>query len=169
MTDVPWTLTSDSRAFRSGDVLTVMLEETTQAKKKANTSFGKDTSVSVEPLSISGRIFKTDASLGSEHSFDGNATSTQENELQGAITVIVTEVLPNGLLKIQGDKSLYINQGEEIMHVSGYVRASDIDTDNRVSSQRVANARISYAGKGTLADANTAGWLVRFFVGLMAF
>ena len=87
----------------------------------------------------------------------------------GSTYVIVTEVLPNGLLKIQGDKSLYINQGEEIMHVSGYVRASDIDTDNRVSSQRVANARISYAGKGTLADANTAGWLVRFFVGLMAF
>ena len=47
--------------------------------------------------------------------------------------------------------------------MSGYVRAADVDSDNRLSSQRIANARIAYSGKGALADANNAGWLTRFF------
>jgi flagellar L-ring protein precursor FlgH len=58
---------------------------------------------------------------------------------------------------------LYLNQGEEFVRLSGYVRANDIDSDNSVSSQRVANARIAYSGRGALADANTAGWLTRLF------
>jgi flagellar L-ring protein precursor FlgH len=169
VTDTPWTLTSDSRAFRSGDVLTITLDESTQASKKANTKFDKSSGVDIAPAIIAQKKFRTDASLSASQNFAGDATSSQQNALQGSISVIVTEVLPNGLLKIQGDKSLYLNQGEEIIHVSGYVRASDIDTDNRVSSQRIANARISYSGQGTLADSNTAGWLLRFFVGLMAF
>lgn len=77
--------------------------------------------------------------------------------------MVVQDVLPNGLLQIRGDKSLTLNQGEEIIQVSGYVRPDDVDTDNRLSSRRIANARISYTGRGTLADSNTAGWLTRFF------
>jgi flagellar L-ring protein precursor FlgH len=83
--------------------------------------------------------------------------------LQGAITVIVQEVLPNGLLRVSGEKTLYLNQGEEFVRLRGYVRAGDIDNDNRVSSQRIANARIAYSGEGALADANNPGWLMRFF------
>ncbi len=74
-----------------------------------------------------------------------------------------TRVLPNGLLRVSGEKSLYLNQGEEFIRVRGYLRAADIDADNRVSSQRIANAQIAYSGQGTLADANTPGWLTRFF------
>ena len=81
----------------------------------------------------------------------------------GAITAVVVEVLPNGLLRIAGEKSLWLNQGEEFIRLSGYVRGQDIDAANRVSSQRLANARIAYSGSGTLADANTPGWLTRFF------
>jgi len=58
---------------------------------------------------------------------------------------------------------LYLNQGEEFLRVSGFVRAEDIDAENRISSQRVANARIAYSGRGSLADSNQAGWLTRFF------
>ena len=50
-----------------------------------------------------------------------------------------------------------------MLRLAGFVRATDIDPQNRVSSQRIANARISYAGHGALADANAAGWLTRFF------
>lgn len=163
VSEASWSLVSDSRVFRAGDVLTVVLQETTQASKKADTQFGKESSVGILPLTILGKVLKTEVGLDAKRDFNGSATSTQQNALQGAITVVIHEVLPNGLLHVHGEKSLYLNQGEEMIRVSGYVRAADIDTDNRVSSQRIANARIAYAGRGTLADANSAGLLTRFF------
>ncbi len=156
-----WTLTSDSRAFRPGDVLTVTLEETTQASKKADTSFGKNSNVGIN-LSLKQKSL-LDLGVGGQRDFAGTSASTQQNALTGAITVVVLEVLPNGLLRVNGDKSLTLNQGEEMIRLSGYVRGADVDSENRVSSQRIANARIVYAGQGTLADANSAGWLTRFF------
>lgn len=161
--DNGWSLTSDVRSFHPGDVLTVMLNETTQASKKADTSFGKNSDVAVSPAVIAGKSIKTDIGLSNKTDFSGTAASTQQNTLQGAITVVVHEVLPNGLLRVQGEKSLYLNQGEEMIRLAGYVRAADVTPDNRVSSQRLANARIAYAGTGALADANNAGWLTRFF------
>lgn len=161
--DAPWSLTSDARAFRPGDVLTVVLQETTQATKKADTNFAKESSVSLSPATIGNKTFDIGASFDGQRDFAGSASSTQQNALRGSITVVVHEVLPNGLLRVQGEKSLLLNQGEEFIRLSGYVRAADIDTDNRVSSQRVANARIGYSGRGALADANAAGWLTRVF------
>ena len=159
-------LTSDSRAFRAGDVVTVILQETTQASKRAGTSISKDSSVGVTPAGLLGKTFaKTGIDLSAERSFTGDATSTQQNALAGALTVIVQEVLPNGLLHVAGEKSLTLNQGEEFVRLRGYLRAADIDADNQVSSLRVANARIAYSGKGALSDANAPGWLTRFFVG----
>lgn len=158
-----WSLVGDNRAFRAGDVLTIVLQETTQASKKADTSFGKGSSVGITPTVIGGRTFNTDVAIDAQRDFAGNATSTQQNALQGAITVVVQDVLPNGLLQVQGEKSLTLNQGEEFIRVAGYVRAADVDAENRLSSQRIANARITYSGKGALADANSAGWLTRFF------
>ena len=164
-------LTSDARAFRVGDVVTVLLQETTQASKKAGTSFSKGSSASVDPIGALGKTFgRTGISASADRSFQGDSTSTQQNALSGAVTVIVQEVLPNGLLRVAGEKRLQLNQGEEFVRVKGYLRANDIDSENQVSSQRVANARIAYSGQGTLADANTPGWLTRFFTGpLMPF
>lgn len=159
----PWTLVSDSRAFRPGDVLTVVLQETTQASKRADTRFAKSSSVAIPAPVFGGDRIDVDASVSADRDFNGSATSTQQNALQGAITVIVREVLPNGLLRVSGEKSLYLNQGEEFIRLSGYVRATDIDRDNRISSLRVANARIAYSGRGTLNNANSPGWLTRFF------
>ncbi|RZI44206.1 flagellar basal body L-ring protein FlgH [Herbaspirillum sp. HC18] len=161
--EASWSLTSDSRAFRSGDVVTIVLQETTLASKKAGTSFDKKSDLTVKPTVIGSSTLKTNIDLGAQRDFAGNASSTQQNALQGAITVIVQEVLPNGLLRVAGEKTLYLNQGEEFIRLRGYVRAADIDTDNRVSSQRIADARIAYSGQGALADANAPGWLTRFF------
>lgn len=158
-------LTSDTRAFRPGDVLTVVLEETTQASKKANTQLGKQSSAD---FSAALRDKSATGSLAGNRDFTGSASSSQQNALSGAITVVVHEVLANGLLKVQGEKSLYLNQGEELIRLGGYVRASDVDSENRVSSQRIANARISYSGQGDLASANTPGWLTRWFVSALA-
>jgi flagellar L-ring protein FlgH len=163
VSEATWSLLADNRAFRTGDVLTVFLQETTQASKKADTSFGKSSSVDVTPFSIGSKTIKSNVGIDAQRDFAGTSTSTQQNALQGAITVVVEEVLPNGLLRIKGEKSLTLNQGEEFIRVSGYVRGADVDADNRLSSQRIANARIAYSGKGALADANNAGWLTRFF------
>jgi flagellar L-ring protein precursor FlgH len=163
VSEAGWSLVADNRAFRTGDVLTVFLQETTQASKKADTSFGKNSSAAISPLSIGSKTINSTVGIDAQRDFSGSSTSTQQNALQGAITVVVEEVLPNGLLRIKGEKSLTLNQGEEFIRVSGYVRAADVDADNRLSSQRIANARIAYSGKGALADANSAGWLTRFF------
>ena len=164
-------LTSDARAYRVGDVVTVILQETTQASKRAGTSFNKGSSVGVTPLGVLGKTFgKTGIDVSADRSFAGDSTSTQQNALSGALTVIVQEVLPNGLLRVAGEKTMTLNQGEEFVRLKGYVRAADVDADNQVSSLRVANARIAYSAKGVLADANSAGWLTRFFTGpLMPF
>jgi flagellar L-ring protein precursor FlgH len=164
-------LTSDARAYRVGDVVTVLLQETTQASKRAGTSFNKGSSVGVSPVGVLGKTFaKTGVDISADRSFSGDSTSTQQNALSGALTVIVQEVLPNGLLRVAGEKNMTLNQGEEFVRLKGYIRAADVDAENQVSSLRVANARIAYSAKGVLADANQAGWLTRFFTGpLMPF
>ncbi|OON64120.1 flagellar basal body L-ring protein [Massilia sp. KIM] len=157
-------LTSDSRAYRVGDAVTVILQETTQASKRAGTTISKDSSVGVNPIGALGKTFgKTGIDISAERGFQGDATSTQQNALSGALTVVVQEVLPNGLLRVAGEKNLTLNQGEEFVRLKGYIRAADIDADNQISSLRVANARIAYSAKGALADANQPGWLTRFF------
>ena len=159
-----WSLTQDRRAYRVGDILTVKLDESTQASKQARTNFGKKNDVSLGiPEAFGHSIDKLSGSIDGNRNFNGNATSQQQNSLRGAMPVAVYKVLPNGVLAIRGEKWLTLNQGDEYMRVTGLVRAEDIERDNSVSSQRIANARISYAGRGALSDANAAGWLTRFF------
>ncbi|MTH46165.1 flagellar basal body L-ring protein FlgH [Intestinirhabdus alba] len=159
-----WSLTQDRRAYRVGDILTVKLDESTQASKQARTNFGKKNDVSLGvPQAFGHTIDKLSGSIDGSRNFNGNATSQQQNSLRGAISVAVYKVLPNGVLAIRGEKWLTLNQGDEYMRVTGLVRAEDIERDNSISSQRIANARISYAGRGALSDANAAGWLTRFF------
>ncbi|WP_033138156.1 flagellar basal body L-ring protein FlgH [Aeromonas finlandensis] len=158
------TLFQDRRAYRIGDILTVVLEERTQSSKKANTSMSKNSSMSVPAPSIGGKL-RPDwgASLSADRDFDGGATSSQQNTLAGSITVTVAEVMPNGVLAIRGEKWIRLNQGDEYIRLGGMVRVDDIDQSNRISSQRIADARITYAGRGALADSNQMGWLGRFF------
>ena len=98
-----------------------------------------------------------------DRSFDGSGNSSQSNQLTGSITVTVAQRLSNGNLLVRGEKWLTINQGQELVRISGIVRPQDIGQDNSVPSTRVADARIAYTGRGSLADANTQGWLSRFF------
>ena len=157
-------LTSDSRAYRVGDAVTVILQETTQASKRAGTSISKGSSIGISPLAALGKVYdKAAVDITADRDFQGDATSTQQNALSGSLTVIVQEVLPNGLLRVAGEKNLMLNQGEEFVRLKGFVRAADVDADHRVSSLRVANARIAYSARGALAEANTPGWLTRFF------
>jgi len=98
-----------------------------------------------------------------ERAFDGKASSDQSNSLSGSISVTVSEVLPNGILRIQGEKWLRLNQGDEYIRLTGLVRPQDIGTDNTIPSSKVADARIAYGGTGDFDDVNRQGWLSRFF------
>lgn len=157
-------LVSDRRAVRVGDILTVMLDESTQSSKSAGTSFGKQTSVGIGVPTLLNRDFEQlNSSASADRDFKGSASSSQQNTLRGSIAVTVHKVLPGGTLMVKGEKGLRLNQGDEIIRLSGLVRMDDINRYNQVSSQNVANAQISYAGRGALADSNQPGWLTRFF------
>jgi hypothetical protein len=99
----------------------------------------------------------------------GRQQGTQGNTLTGSITVTVAEVLPNGIIAVRGEKWMTLNTGEELVRIAGMVRADDIATDNTVPSTRVADARITYSGTGSFADASQPGWLDRFFISPLAF
>ena len=158
------TLFQDRRAYRVGDVLTVQLSEETESSKKAGTQFGKSSTVDFATPTIGTKtIDELGVSIDGSRNFDGSASSSQGNKLQGAITVTVHEVLPNGVLRISGEKWLRLNQGDEFIRLTGIVRVDDINRSNQVSSQRIADARITYAGRGALADSNAAAWLTQFF------
>lgn len=157
-------LFTDPRAHRAGDILTVVLVENTQAVKKANTSTSKTNKDKIGAPSLLGHTFnKASVGIDSDHSFNGGGSSSQSNQLTGNITVTVAQRLPNGNLLVRGEKLLTINQGQELIRITGIVRPQDIGQDNTVPSTRVADAKISYTGRGSLADANTQGWLSRFF------
>jgi len=168
-------LYSDRKAFRVGDIITITLNERTQASKNANSQIGKNSDTSVGLTSLFGSSLTTnnpigsnDLSLNAGYSADratkGDSKSGQSNSLTGSITVTVADVLPNGIIAVRGEKWLTLNTGDELVRIAGLVRADDIATDNTVSSTRVADARITYSGTGAFADASQPGWFDRFFL-----
>jgi flagellar L-ring protein precursor FlgH len=170
-------LFEDLRPRRVGDIVTVVLVERTNASKSASTNTSKENSVDVanptlfgNPLSFSmgpfgSSDYNLENSLDSSKSFDGEGASAQSNQLTGNITAVVTEVLPNGYLRIYGEKVISINQGDENIILSGVVRPTDIQTDNTILSTLIAGAEITYGGSGVVADSSDMGWLAKFFNG----
>jgi len=157
-----FSLFADTRARQVGDILTIVLTEKTTAKKSAATTANKDANADIAvPKIIGYDIARGEASIDASRKFTGGGDSSQSNQLDGNVTVTVVERLANGNLRVQGEKQLTINQGDELVRLTGIVRPADIAPDNSVLSSRVADAKISYVGKGALADSNAQGWLSR--------
>lgn len=155
-------LYKDTRAYRVGDILTVMLTEKTESKKSASSGFTKGTSMAMGAPTFGTKVLSNvSVNAAADRSFDGSSKANQGNSLSGSITVTVHEVFPNGVLKVVGEKWIRLNQGDEYIRLSGNVRVDDIEANNKVSSERLADARITYAGKGDLANANEPGWLTK--------
>ncbi|CAM4082944.1 flagellar basal body L-ring protein FlgH [Pseudoalteromonas ostreae] len=162
-------LYSDKKALRTGDIITVKLQESTQSSKAAKTETDKQSDASLDPViglgglpvNIGGDSIQF--GVGSGAKFKGDTKSNQSNSLFGDISVNVMRVLPNGNLVIRGEKWLTLNTGEEFIRLEGLVRPQDVTADNTVTSNRIANARIQYSGKGQMQETQTAGWLTRFF------
>jgi len=156
------------RQWRVGDVITIVLNEATQASR--NSSLITERKASNDALSSSwtnsllspngfwgdvrGDINLNQAEIGSE----GVGTAAQANALSGVITAMVSEVMPNGNLIVEGRKQLSLTEGAEFIQVRGVVRTRDIQPDNTISSVRMAQAQISYRGTGNLAESTQPGW-----------
>jgi flagellar L-ring protein precursor FlgH len=162
-------LFTDLRAHAVGDILTVLLVEQTNASKESSTSTAKGSKVDTGLPIFGGKgitrkglpILNND--VAGDRTFDGKSDSSQSNKLEGSITVTVAERLPNGNLLVRGEKRITINQGQEFVRLQGIVRPVDIGPANTVPSTKIADATITYTGKGALADSNRQGWLSRFF------
>lgn len=166
-------LYSDIKAHRVGDIITVYLEESTSAKKKASTSLEEKNAYNLvvdaitSPWSSSSPLTKSGikAGYGQNSKFQGDSAADQSNSLHGSITVQVVRVLSNGNLEIRGEKWLMLNNGEEFVRIKGLIRSEDVSYNNSVSSRHVANAQIQYGGTGDFANTQDQGWLSAFFSG----
>lgn len=154
-----------ARARAVGDPLTIVLVERMQASKSAGTKLDSGGGFGITPPSTGAlSLFKsTDASISGSRNFGGTGVADQSNALSGEVSVTVAEVLPNGTMIVQGQKTMTLNRGDEFIQIRGIVRPADIDANNRVLSTRVADARIAYTGRGDVARASRQGWLSRFF------
>ena len=151
------------------DLVTIVLVENTSARAQADTSVSKESGIDMAAPTIAGVpiTYKgnpiLEASVEGSRDFQGSGNSTQSNRLNGSVTATVVQNLGNGNLLVRGEKRVRLNQGDELIQVQGIVRTADIGPDNRISSDRVGDARIVYGGRGTLARSNAMGWLGRFF------
>jgi flagellar L-ring protein precursor FlgH len=157
----------ETKAQQVGDIITVSFAESFQATKSQNaaTSRSLDSSVNLPgvtnlilPDRTNAADLSTKLAAGSENSFSGSGSSAQSNSLTGQVSVHVVRVFQNGNLEILGQKKLTLNNGDEYIRVHGIVRPQDIDAENVVSSDRIANANIQYIGAGDIAESSKKGW-----------
>lgn len=168
-------LFEDHTARRVGDILTVNLREKTDSTKNALNKDKKEDKFDINVkgamsiFGLGGLLFGGDnlpgeggkGSFETKKKFEGSGQANQNNQLKGDISVTVVELLPNGNLKIRGEKRVTLNQGDEFIRLSGIVRPVDIRPDNTIDSSRIADATFMYTGDGSVNDASTHGGLSR--------
>lgn len=153
-------LTSDKRAYRVGDMLTVLVMENSSASANANTSAEKR----------GGLLFGWKATNRSENSslqlgdtFGGKGQIQRSGKLLAQLTVTVREVDPvTGLLHVSGEQQIFVNDEKQEITLHGKVRPIDVLDNNTILSTRLADARISYIGDGILSEKQHAGLITRF-------
>lgn len=167
-------LYEDLRAMRIGDILTVKISEVHKGSKSADTAVQRESTIKnglnassagfigIPMLRLTEemrRALGVDASA--KNKFDGKGATNREGTLTGTISAIVTEVLPNGDLRVEGRREVTVNSEKQVMTIGGIVRRVDVDTKNTVASSAIADARIEYSGLGVLDDVQRPGWFVR--------
>jgi len=166
-------LFEDRRARAVGDVLTININETTAASKKSGSTASRTGSNGMSVNALSGLpgkgLLGANLDASSANTFEGKGDSASNNAFNGIISVTVIEVLPNGNLVVSGEKQIGINQGSEFVRFSGVVNPATITPANAVSSTQVADARLEYRGNGYIDEAQTMGWLGRFFLSVLPF
>lgn len=158
---MPASLVADARAHRVGELLTVLLVETTTAESRADTSEDAKWELQGGVKDASG-LTTGALNLGSES--NGEGRTARSGRLRGQISVRIEEALGADTFRVRGEQLLTINGEQQRIRIDGVARAIDIASDNSIPSSRLANAVIEYDGDGWVARSQKAGWLRRLFV-----
>jgi len=162
------------RNYQVGDIITVLLNEQTQAARTQNSEINRD-SKNTLPAGVNTQLGKTSPWLQgidvNNNAIDSKSkgTADQQASLVGSIAVTVVEILANGNLLVKGEKKLGLAEGTEVIQVSGVIRPEDVGPNSTVQSRRLANAQIAYRGSGDLANAARPGWGTRLMHALWPF
>lgn len=165
-------LVDDFKARTRGDTLTVVISEQASASKEATTGTSRASAVAAGIPNLLGLETKMTGisnwmdlnkllNASSSSKFDGSGSTTRKENLNATITARVIDVLANGNLLIEGRRNVLVNHEDQIIVLAGTVRPRDITSDNLVNSTLIADARITYSGKGIISDQQQSGWLMR--------
>ena len=170
----------DFRAFQPMDLVTVLVTEITEGRKQADTRVNSQSTITAAISAFLGlekaipasnpEVDPTallDASTATQ--VEGRGETLRRGQLKGTISCMVQEVLPSGILRIQGEKIISVNDEEQIMVMSGLVRPRDVNSRNEVDSGKIANMRIDYYGKGSIGVIQTPGWLMKIVMNIWPF
>ena len=164
-------LVTGTRARSLGDIVTIVLIENTSTSKSASGTTNRDGSFGLTPPA--GGLFDfidpADLNASGDASFNGGGNAGQQSQLTGTVAVTIAAIYPNGTAEVVGEKLMSLSQGDEWVQFAGRIRLVDIDVENRLSSDQVANARIIYSGKGSVQQASRPGWFSRFFNAISPF
>ena len=152
----------DQRAHQIGDLLTVTVNITDQAnfanETQRSRSATEDSGITAflgsallgtnSRTALPGRFLTADSASGT----DGKGTIVRQETLQTNVAAVVTQVLPNGNLVVEGRQEIRVNYEKRELIVAGIVRPEDIQSDNTIDSSKIAQARIAYGGHGEISD-----------------
>ena len=157
-----WTLYSDRKANSVGDILTIVINESTSTSSQKSTTNNKSGSTT---LGAGTGIFHflAAAAASQSDSFQANGSASDVSSFVARITVTVTEVFPNGNMVVEGTQSIWQNKDEHKITVRGVVRKDDVLSDNTIPSTQVADATIRFDGKGPLNAKQRQGILTQIF------
>ncbi len=166
------TLFEDHRAAGLGDIITVRIEERSDATRDASTSTKRESESSFGVGAFFGTLAKVVAknpTLKPEElfksisaaEFGGTGSTKRSGKLVGTLPVRIKKVMPNGDFFAEGNKIILINDEETFLYLSGVVRPMDIQPDNSVSSSRLADVELEYTGRGVVSDRQSPGWFSR--------
>jgi flagellar L-ring protein precursor FlgH len=166
-------LFEDRRPRNVGDIVTVLIQEKTNAAKNVQTSTDREGDagfgITTAPDMLPSNILNNTFDMSGNNSSQGKGSTRADNTFQGTLTTTVIGVLPNGNLQIAGDKQLAINRGSEHIRFSGVVDPRSITGSGTVLSTQVADARIEFRSQGVMDEVQTMGWLQRFFLNISPF
>ena len=161
----------DVRARKVGDIVTITVSEKAEASKQASTKTGrsKDLSgdLSFSGLTAGGNVIMDTLQSGYSGKFDtnfnGTGTSTRKDSMTTYMTATIVEVLPNGNFAIRGSRWTKVNEELQQIVLEGVIRPMDISRQNEILSQKIADAKIFFVGKGPVSNQTRPGWLMRIF------
>ena len=160
--DNSWGIYSDRKARGVGDILTIIINESTTQTAAKSRSNSKSGSVNLGAGTGIFHFLAAAAASGSD-SFTAEGSATDTSQFLGQVTVTVVEILPNGNFVIEGNQSIWQNRDEHRITLRGVIRPDDITTNNTILSSRVADATLKFDGKGPLNAKQRQGILTQIF------